>query len=362
MIRVSHLHKAFGENVILRDVNVTINDGDVISVIGPSGCGKSTFLRCLNLLEKPTGGSIFLEDRDITDKDFPKSELHREIGMVFQSFNLFGNMTVIENVMFGPVNVLGKSRKEVYPEAMELLSRVGLADRALRYPDELSGGQKQRVAIARALAMKPKVLLFDEPTSALDPTLVREVETVIRNLAASGYTMLIVTHEMRFAREVANRVFYMDDKGIYEDGTPEEIFDKPKREKTRQFVNHLRCLTEHIDSKGFDFIGASSRIASFGYKNLMPRQTIRGALTLFEELCVLSVMPRLGKDVSIGYVLEYSEDTGRCEARIGYDGDFELDVSGDGYGDILIRNAAEVMEPFENTENAYKKNYRFILK
>ena len=362
MIRVSHLNKAYNGNQILEDVNVTINDGDVISVIGSSGCGKSTFLRCLNLLETPTSGEIFLDDREITAKNFSKTELHKEVGMVFQSFNLFGNMTVIENVMFGPVTVLRKKREDVYPEAMELLSKVGLADRALRYPDDLSGGQKQRVAIARALAMKPRVLLFDEPTSALDPTLVREVETVIRSLAESGYTMMIVTHEMRFAREVANRVFYMDERGIYEEGTPEEIFDRPKREKTRQFVNHLRCLNEHIDSKDFDFIEIASRIIEFGHKNLMPRQTIRNASVVFEELCVQTILPKLSEPVSLGFSLEYSEESGTAEVRVGYDGDFDIDLSEDSYSGILLRNAIESLEPVQDSENAYGKRYRLVLK
>ena len=362
MIRICHLQKKYGSSVILNDVNVTVNDGDVISIIGASGCGKSTFLRCLNLLETPTSGQIFLDDREITAKGFPKSELHKEIGMVFQSFNLFGHLTVVENVMFGPVTVLKRPRAEVYPEAMELLARVGLADRALRYPDELSGGQKQRVAIARALAMKPRVLLFDEPTSALDPTLVREVELVIRSLAEEGYTMLIVTHEMRFAREAANRTFYMDEKGIYEEGTPEELFDRPKREKTRKFVRRLRCLEEHITSRDFDFIAMSSRIIDFGYRHLMPRQMIRNASVLFEELCVQTLLPKLPDEVSVGFSLEYSEDTGICEAIIGYDGDFDLDLSGNDYSDILIRNAVTDLLPLEREGCAYRKNYRTQLK
>lgn len=362
MIRVSHLTKAYNENTILEDISVTVHDGDVISVIGPSGCGKSTFLRCLNLLETPTSGQIFLDDREITAKNVRKSDIHKEIGMVFQSFNLFGNMTVVENVMFGPVTVNKKKRGEVYPEAIELLSKVGLSDHAFKYPDELSGGQKQRVAIARALAMKPRILLFDEPTSALDPTLVREVEMVIQSLAKSGYTMMIVTHEMRFAREVANRVFYMDEKGIYEDGTPEEIFDRPKREKTRQFVHRLRCLSESIVSKDFDFFAASNRIIAFGHKNLMPKRMIQNACVIFEELCVQTLLPKLEKEVCIGYTLEYSEETGECEVTIGYDGDFEIDLSGNELSDILIRNALKAISPADQAENAYRKNYRLVLR
>lgn len=362
MIRVAHLQKKYNGNTILKDVCTTINKGDVISVIGPSGCGKSTFLRCLNLLESPTSGQIFLDGREITAKGISKADLHRQIGMVFQSFNLFEHMTVIENVMFAPVTVLKKDRREIYPEAMELLTKVGLADRALRYPDELSGGQKQRVAIARALAMKPRVLLFDEPTSALDPTLVREVEMVIHSLAKEGYTMMIVTHEMRFAREVANRVFYMDQGGIYEEGTPEEIFDHPKREKTRQFVNHLRCLEAQITSRDFDFFALSSRIITFGHNQLLPRRIIRSASTVFEELCVQNLLPKLKDPISLFFSLEYSEDSGICEAHIGYNGDFDPDLSANHYNDLLVQNSVESLLPLEDVEHRYNRYFRAVLK
>lgn len=362
MIRVSHLRKEYGTNVILDDVNVTVNDGDVISVIGPSGCGKSTFLRCLNLLETPTSGQIFLDGKEITARGTAAAEIRREIGMVFQSFNLFGNMTVAENVMFGPVTVQKRKRKDVWPEAAGLLAKVGLADRALHYPDELSGGQKQRVAIARALAMKPKILLFDEPTSALDPTLVHEVESVIRSLAEDGYTMMIVTHEMRFAREIANRVLYMDKGGICEDGTPEEIFEHPQRNNTRRFINRLRCLNERIESRNFDFIAMSSRIVAFGYKNLMPRETIRNASVVFEELCVQILLPKLEREVSVGFVLEYSEETGICEATVGYNAGFDLDFSGDSYPEILIRNAIRSMRPISDPDFGYIRQYLLQLR
>lgn len=214
MITIRHLKKEYPGVTPLKDVNVEISRGDVISVIGPSGTGKSTLIRCLNLLEQPTSGEIIIDGEVITDKSCDVSRVRRKMGMVFQQFNLFPHMTVIENIMTAPVDLLGKSRQDAYDKGMELLRKVGLADKALVYPGGLSGGQKQRVAIARALAMEPEIILFDEPTSALDPTMVGEVQSVIRDLARQGNTMIIVTHEMKFAREVCNRVFYMDEGGI----------------------------------------------------------------------------------------------------------------------------------------------------
>ena len=207
MIKIEHLRKEYPNVTPLKDVSVEINDGDVISVIGPSGTGKSTLLRCINLLEKPTSGHITIDGQEITDPKCNVPMLRRKMGMVFQGFNLFGHLTVIENIMLAPMDLLGKSKQEAYDTGMQLLRTVGLAEKALNYPDELSGGQKQRIAIARTLAMDPDVILLDEPTSALDPTMVGEVQAVIRDLAKTGKTMMIVTHEMGFARAISNRVF-----------------------------------------------------------------------------------------------------------------------------------------------------------
>ncbi len=236
LIRVEHLKKQYPNVTPLEDITTDINKGDVISIIGPSGTGKSTFLRCLNLLETPTSGTITVSGTVITDKKCDVSKVRQKMGMVFQSFNLFSNLSIIENIMAAPVKLLGLSRQDAYNEGMTLLKRVGLEEKALNLPEELSGGQKQRVAIARAIAMKPDIILFDEPTSALDPTMIGEVLAVIKALADEGMTMMIVTHEMQFAKAVSNRVFYMDDGGIYEEGTPEKIFETPQREKTRRFV------------------------------------------------------------------------------------------------------------------------------
>ena len=236
MISVENLSKSFQGLSVLKDVNVTINKGDVVCVIGPSGSGKSTFLRCLNMLEKPTGGKIMFEGVDLTS---PKTNLnlHRQkMGMVFQQFNLFPNMTVLENLTCAPMMLKKVPKEEAEATAMELLSRVDLADRADSYPNKLSGGQKQRVAIVRALCMNPDVMLFDEPTSALDPEMVGEVLDVMKSLAKKGMTMVVVTHEMAFAREVSNRVLFLDDGIIAEEGTPEEIFGNPKCDRLKSFL------------------------------------------------------------------------------------------------------------------------------
>ncbi|MCR4710693.1 MAG: amino acid ABC transporter ATP-binding protein [Clostridia bacterium] len=318
MIELRHLRKAYEEATPLADVNAVIRDGDVISVIGPSGTGKSTLLRCINLLEMPTSGQILVNGTDITAKGFDPSAIRRRMGMVFQSFNLFGHRTVIENIMYAPVKLLHLTRQEAYDRGMELLRTVGLAEKALRYPDELSGGQKQRVAIARALAMDPEIILFDEPTSALDPTMVGEVQAVIRNLAQSGKTMMIVTHEMQFARSIANRVFYMDQGGIYEDGTPEEIYDHPQRERTRRFVQKLKALDLHIASRDFDFAGAFSEIDLYCYKSRIPPRIALSLQSVLEELCQQILLPQLAEP-EISFSIEYSEkeETAAVFARYG---------------------------------------------
>ncbi len=236
MITVSNLCKSFGGLEVLKGVNVEIDKGDVICVIGPSGSGKSTFLRCLNLLETPTSGSILFEGDELTDKKIDLNRHRQKMGMVFQQFNLFPHMTVLDNLTCAPIMLKKTPKAEAEKKAMELLARVGLADRADAWPNQLSGGQKQRVAIVRALSMEPDVMLFDEPTSALDPEMVGEVLDVMKELAKSGMTMVVVTHEMGFAREVASRVLFLDDGVIAEEGTPDEIFGAPKGERLQSFL------------------------------------------------------------------------------------------------------------------------------
>ena len=239
LIKVENLQKSFEKVEVLKGVNIDIKKGEVVVIIGPSGCGKSTFLRTLNLLEEPTGGHIYFEGNDITSKS-SNINLHRQkIGMVFQQFNLFPHMTILKNMTLAPIKLLKKSKEDAEKEALKLLERVGLADRANSYPSQLSGGQKQRVAIVRALCMQPEVMLFDEPTSALDPEMVGEVLEVMKSLAQEGMTMAVVTHEMGFAREVADRIIFIDEGIIMEEGTPEEVFGNPKSPRLQDFLSKV---------------------------------------------------------------------------------------------------------------------------
>jgi glutamine transport system ATP-binding protein len=239
MIKVEKLKKSFGSLEVLKEINITINPREVVVVIGPSGSGKSTFLRCLNMLETITDGKVLIEGVDLTNKKTNINEIRTEVGMVFQHFNLFPHLTVLENIMLAPTKVRNSSKEIAKTKAQELLKKVGLADKANAYPDSLSGGQKQRVAIARALAMEPKIMLFDEPTSALDPEIVGEVLEVMKQLAKEGMTMVIVTHEMGFAREVGDRVIFMDQGYIVEENNPVLIFDFPKHERTKSFLSKV---------------------------------------------------------------------------------------------------------------------------
>jgi ABC-type polar amino acid transport system ATPase subunit len=243
MISLQNIRKSFGKHVVLEDVSLNVEKGEVVVIIGPSGSGKSTLLRCINKLESIDSGVISIDGEVMKDKMAAIREMRKKVGMVFQSFNLFPHLSVKENVSLGPINALGTSPKEVDKTVDELLEKVGLKEKKDSFPAQLSGGQQQRIAIARALAMKPKALLFDEPTSALDPELVGEVLAVMKNLASEGMTMVVVTHEMNFAREVADRVIVMADGGIIEAGTPEDIFTSPKEERTRQF---LRSVLEKV--------------------------------------------------------------------------------------------------------------------
>ena len=239
MINVENLSKNFGDLKVLKNISTTVNKGEVISIIGPSGSGKSTFLRCINKLEEPTEGHIYIDGMDLMDKNTDINKIRERVGMVFQHFNLFPNMTVLENLTLSPTIVKKESKEEAEKYALYLLQKVDLSDKANSYPNQLSGGQKQRIAIARALAMKPEVILFDEPTSALDPEMIKEVLDVMRNLAKEGMTMLIVTHEMGFARNVGNRILFMDNGEIIEDCSPKDFFENPTNERIKDFLNKV---------------------------------------------------------------------------------------------------------------------------
>lgn len=346
MIKIKHLSKKFGDLIVLKDITTEIKTGEVVSIIGPSGTGKSTLLRCLNLLEVPSGGSIYINGVDILDKKTDVAKIRQKMNMVFQSFNLFSHLSVMENLTIGPIKLQGMSKQAAQAKALELLRLVGLAEKAGNYPDELSGGQQQRVAIARCLAMEPEIILFDEPTSALDPTMIREVLAVIRRLAREGMTMAIVTHEMDFARDVSNRVLYMDEGLIYEEGTPEQIFENPQKEKTRAFINRILSYTRRISSPDYDLYAMNAEIEAFCEKQILPKKTRYNLLLLVEEL--LQIYTPYLRTVILDMTITYSEKNDSleliCEST-GEEGN-PLESKGltDELGLIIINNLTESID------------------
>ncbi len=361
MIKVESLTKKFGTSVVLKDLSVEINKGEVISIIGPSGTGKSTFLRCLNLLEIPTSGRIFIDGEDILDKRANVPKLRQKMGMVFQSFNLFAHLSVLDNLTIGQIKLLGKSKTDAETKAMELLKLVGLADKAHSFTDELSGGQKQRVAIARCLSMEPEIILFDEPTSALDPTMVSEVLAVIRKLAKEGMTMAIVTHEMDFAKAVSSRVFYMDEGIIYEEGPPEQIFENPIKEKTRAFIHRIRSFEYHIESPNFDLYAMNAEIEKFCEKHILPPKMIYNIQLVIEEMLGFYMKNKEG--VNIDLWLSYSEKQDVMELNFSSEGDtlniFDDERYAEELGVIIIKNSVADID-YERNEN--KNSFRFTMK
>ncbi len=356
MIKVEHLSKSFGDLQVLKDINIEIEKGEIISIIGPSGTGKSTFLRCLNLLEKPSGGTIWINDLDIMNPKNNPNTLRQKMGMVFQNFNLFEHLTVIENLTIGPIKLLKKSKKEAEEKARDLLKLVGLAAKEHAFPDELSGGQQQRVAIARCLSMDPEIILFDEPTSALDPTMVSEVLGVIRRLASDGMTMAIVTHEMKFARDLSTRVLYMDEGVIYEEGTPDHIFESPSKEKTRAFINRIRNYQYHIDHADFDFYDMRSGLESFSNKHFFKRTEINNLNLIIEEtlqLCFKEgdvenrnrvILNTGGIDLTV----EYSEQTKEITVLFTADAQLQTIINqvadSDGISYIILQGITKTIE------------------
>ena len=319
MITVKHLSKTFHDPdgsslTVLKDINCEIRPGEVISIIGPSGTGKSTFLRALNLLDPPTGGEIIFDGENILAKGYPVHKLRKKMGMVFQNFYLFDHMTVLENIMYAPVKILKASKEAAREEALSLLRKVGLAEKAEVYPATLSGGQKQRVAIARCLAMKPEVILFDEPTSALDPTMVGEVLSVMRQLARDGMTMLIVTHEMKFARDVSTRIFFMKDGYIHEDGTPQQIFENPLRSATKEFTQRIRRIVFDVKGDDFDFPGMYTSMTRFCIKNNIAQQRdkmedlcekmINGYMAAYRPMTVRFNYKEIADEASLDFMVE----------------------------------------------------------
>lgn len=343
MIQVRNLSKHYGKLVVLKDVNADIQKGEVISIIGPSGTGKSTFLRCLNLLETPTGGSILIDGIPMLDKKTDVPKIRQKMGMVFQSFNLYAHLSILDNLTIGPVKLRGKKKADAEKKALELLQLVGLAEKANNFPDELSGGQKQRVAIARCLAMEPDVILFDEPTSALDPTMVSEVLAVIRRLVREGMTMIIVTHEMEFARNISSRVFYMDEGIIYEEGSPEQLFEHPKREKTKAFIHRIRSCQFHISSIHYDLYALQAELELFCEKHMLSKKMSGYVQHIAEEaLCLLTDFSDI--DVS----LSYSEKDGSlelvCDSAGAPNNPLEDELAEEHIGLMLIRARCKQVE------------------
>ncbi len=356
MIRVENISKSFGSLEVLKDVSLTVEKGERIVIIGESGGGKSVFLRSMDLLEVPDKGSIYIGDDELTSPKADLNRIRRRVGFVYQGFHLFSHLCVLDNITLAPVRLLKMKREEAEEKALKLLRMVGLESKKYAMPDVLSGGQKQRIAIVRSLIMEPEVMLFDEPTSALDPTMVGEVLATLRLLAKSGMTMVIVTHEMSFAREIATRILYMDEKGIYEEGTPEQIFDNPKRKKTRDFIHKMKYLSYKIDSRSFDLMQLQGSIRDFASKYGIGEKKAHRLQLCTEEL--IYEMLDYGKSDCVDMSLELSFDEKEKSSlvRLSSKGkdynpfEWSNDDVGDGIGDgvhlgiTILRNTARRIE------------------
>lgn len=368
MIRLEGVSKSFGALAVLRDVSLQIDRAERVAIIGASGAGKSVLLRTINLLERPDAGKVFIDGEEITARGAPVDAIRRKMGMVYQQFNLFSHMNVLDNLTLAPMRLLKLHREEAESRARALLRMVSLESKADAWPDSLSGGQKQRIAIARCLSMEPKILLFDEPTSALDPTMVGEVLATIRMLARREMTMLIVTHEMGFAREVATRVLYMDEMGIYEQGTPEEIFERPKRARTQAFIRKLKNLDEHITRYDFDLISLQSRINLFCWRYNVERRRANALALATEELLVEALRRayRPGEQPDARVHIEYAESDGSLRFELACRGEpfnpfsedlpgrVDLSTEGDVLSYILVRAMAkEITHQYAEGMNRY---------
>lgn len=345
LIEIKGVCKSFGTLEVLREVDLTVEEGEVIAIIGGSGCGKSVTLRCIELLERPDAGRIFIDGQEITAPDADVDKIRRSMGMVYQNFNLFTHMNVMDNLCLAPIRLLGMKREDAEQKARELLSQVGLLEKENVMPDSLSGGQKQRIAIARCLMMEPRIMLFDEPTSALDPTMVGEVLATMRGLAKRKMTMLIVTHEMNFAKDIADRVLFFADKGIYEQGTPQQIFENPQGEKTISFIKKLKYFSYHITGREFDLMELQGGIYSFANRyGLGIKTTNRLQLCAEEILC--QILSKNDAIINIELAIEYSEAekdiliTG-ISAGEEYNPFDEREEDADGLSTAIIRNIAK---------------------
>jgi polar amino acid transport system ATP-binding protein len=358
MIKVERLYKSFGGVPVLANVNADVKKGECVSIIGPSGGGKSVFLSCLNALIVPDSGRVFIDGLDVFDKNININKLHERIGMVYQNFNLFSHLTVLENIILAPLKIKKTPRAAAIGKARELLNMVSLTAKENAYPQELSGGQKQRIAIARAMAMDPQLVLFDEPTSALDPVMSGEVLAVIRTLAKKGLTTIIVTHEMEFAKEVSDRVFYMDDHGIYETGTPGEIFEQPRGERTKAFISRLKTLELRVESPEFDLLGQISRIEQFCIKYDIGRLMVNKVQMVFEEISMYLLKNHFGEkekpDILVN--VDYTEKEKNIVIDISYGGRQEDPFAGrdedEDLGLLMVRRISKsALYSAGNTKN-----------
>ena len=360
MLEIRNLCKQYEISSPLKDINVTINDGDVVSIIGPSGTGKSTLLRMINLLEKPTSGQILLNGEDITDPKYKPENARRQMTMVFQNFNLFNHLSVIENLVEPQIDILNKTKDEAYESAMEALKKVGLQKQYLNYPSSLSGGQKQRVAIARALVMKPEIILFDEPTSALDPIMVEEIATIMKDLASEGKTMIIVTHDMKLAESVSTRIIYLDQGIVYEDDTPEVIFHNPTRSRTKAFIESLTVFKCSIHND-YNYAEISNKleeyITSLSIRNKLANQ-LRSVLDeLINQILIteynckhILVLASFDKKNSLFYI------------TIKYDGQLSNALFGYDEPRIILNSFASEVAHSPITEENYTNCLKFVIK
>ena len=362
MLEIKHLRKEYENATPLEDVCCTVMPGEVISLIGPSGTGKSTLLRCINGLETPTSGEIIYNGKNILAPGTDKSEIRKHIGMVFQSFNLFPHLTALQNVMIPQMQLLGRTKQEAYDKAAGLLKQVGLYDRAANYPSQLSGGQKQRVAIARTLAMDNDIILLDEPTSALDPAMVGEVESVIQSLTKTGITMLIVTHEMRFARAVSSRVFFMNEGVIFEDGTPEQIFGNPQKDQTRRFIFGIKETSVELESRYCDYYSCMTELSRFAERSYLSRGMTDAVLSVFEELVVIHMLPKMADGDRMRVSMSASDRLDEVTLTVYHTMDFDADRDVDEISAAIIKHRADSIVTADSQDEKYKKQIVMKLK
>jgi polar amino acid transport system ATP-binding protein len=349
ILSIKNLEKHYGNNGILKDVSVDIQKGEIISIIGPSGTGKSTFLRGINMLDPPTGGLVYFGGDVVTKKNADK--FRKKMLMVFQNFGLYSHLNALDNVALAPRKILKMNKQQALQVSENALKAVGLSERAKHFPSQLSGGQKQRVAIARCLAMQPEVILFDEPTSALDPTMVGEVMAVIRNLASTGITMLIVTHEMNLAKDISSRVLFMNDGGIYESGTPEEIFENPQQPKTKEFVFRIRTFNFEMQSSNFDYLKMITDLEYFFFKNGVSGKIFEKTRLITEEL-MTNIISKQTQKASLN--VEYSEVSKNSVIKITYPGENQnlLETSDDLISTSIVeKSATKVQHSFDEGLN-----------